>query len=282
MQYLNFNGKLIPAGTAIIDADNRGLRFGDGLFETIKYKNGELQLIDLHLDRLWQGLAALMFDIPRLFTKEYLTREIAKLIHKNRLTHARIRLLIIRGKGGLFDPENLHPVFVIQSWPLDDDFGKLNSNGLELCFYGDAIKSCDSFSHLKHNNFLPYLMGALFAKSNHCNDAIILNEHRRIADTTIANIFSIHEGAIYTPPLAEGCIAGTMRQFLLDHLPKKGFKIVETPLTKEFLLEADEVFLTNAMSPVKWVRAIGEKEFSRDTILDIHRSLSQTFPAIFC
>ncbi|MBL0147082.1 MAG: hypothetical protein IPP48_16575 [Chitinophagaceae bacterium] len=67
MQYFNYNGKFYKEGTPIAEPGNRGLRYGDGLFETIKMVNGELILGKEHFNRLWHGLSLLQFKIPQLF-----------------------------------------------------------------------------------------------------------------------------------------------------------------------------------------------------------------------
>jgi branched-chain amino acid aminotransferase len=69
----------------------------------------------------------------------------------------------------------------------------LNENGLQCILFKDALKSVDAYSNLKHNNYLPYLMGALQAKKMKCNDAIIFNANLNICDSTIANVFLIKE-----------------------------------------------------------------------------------------
>lgn len=282
MDHINFNGKLSPANRAVINADNRGLRFGDGLFETIRYKNNSFQLAELHLNRLWAGMTAMQFELPELFTQEMLLSELLKLVQKNNHTYARVRLTVIRGNGGLYDAINMRPNFIIQSWQLDNDHGQLNNNGLQICFYKEAVKSCDVFSNLKHNNFLPYMMGALAAKKNKCNDALIFNQHGRICDSTIANVFIIKNDIIKTPPLTEGCVAGTMRHFLLEQLPKAGFEIQECPLSQEDIMAADEIFLCNAMTAIKWVAAIGDTTYENGQIKMIYEKIHQIFPDIFC
>ncbi len=102
-------------------------------------------------------------------------------------------------------------------------------------------KSCDSLANLKSNNYLPYLMAALYAKKIRVNDCILLNNFDRICDTTIANIFIMKEGIIYTPPLSEGCVAGVMRKFVINKLGSR-FKILEKQISIEDLKKADEVF----------------------------------------
>ncbi|MBC7937823.1 MAG: aminotransferase class IV family protein [Rhizobacter sp.] len=282
MSYINFNGKLITADTAIAEAGNRGLRYGDGLFETIKFKHNQFQLLEPHLERLWKGLHLMKFDLPKLFTPDLIKNELLKLVQKNKQTHARVRLTIIRGNGGLYDATDLTPRFIIESWPLAADFGQLNSNGLQLGIYRHALKPCDDFCNLKHNNFLPYLMGALFAKEKKYNDAIILNQHSRICDTTIANIFIIKNGQVKTPALPEGCIAGTMRRFLLQQLPAMNISVTETAITATELLSCDEIFVTNAISPIKWVASVDDHTLSNEHTLKIYNQLCKTLPDIFC
>ena len=282
MSYFNYNGKIFAAGTPIISADSRALRYGDGIFETIKYKNNSLILADEHFNRLWKGMHLLKFDIPKLFTPEKISEEIQKTISKNKLTSARVRLGIFRGDGGLYDAKNNVPDFIIQTWPLAEGNGSLNTNGLELCIYKDALKSCDAFCNIKHNNYLPYLMGALYAKENRCNDAIILNTHKRICDSTIANIFIIKDEIIYTPSLKEGCVAGVIRKFLIQNSPQLNLEIKETDIDEEMLLSADEIFLTNSIYNLRWVSAIENKTYVNKYILKISSLLEKTNSEIFC
>lgn len=282
MVYFNYNGKLLLEDTPVAGPDNRGLRYGDGLFETIKYKNGELILLDEHLARLWKGMQLLQFQPSKLFTPDLLEKEIAQLLKKNNHSTARVRLSVIRGNGGLFDAKNHKPNYIIQSWLLEENNGCLNENGLQLCIYTDSKKSIDIFSNLKHNNYLPYFMGALFAKKELCNDVIILNHLNQVCDTCIANIFLIKNSILYTPSLEEGCVAGTMRNYIVQQLSRSGYDIVETSITIETLMEADEVFLTNSMYNLRWVAGIADKKYSNSLTQKIYQQLCQTNSLVFC
>ncbi|MEO6671745.1 MAG: aminotransferase class IV [Ferruginibacter sp.] len=282
MIYFNFNGKTLQEGTPITGPDNRGLRYGDGLFETIKYKNGSFILPDEHFSRLWKGMQLLQFEPSKIFTAEMLQAETLQLLKKNNHPSARVRISVIRGNGGLHDAENLAPNYIIQSWPLAETNASLNENGLQLCIYTGAKKSIDSFSNLKHNNFLPYLMGALYAKREQCNDAVILNTFGRIADTSIANIFLINKGVVYTPSLKEGCVAGVMRKFIIQQLLIGGYEVKETEITILDLKDADELFLTNSIYNFRWVAGLDGKKYSNPFTRKIFKNLCQTNPAIFC
>ena len=281
MAHFNFNGKLYVADTPVIGADSRGLRYGDGLFETFKCVNGELILFDEHLARLWNGLNLLQFAIPKFFTPDKLQREISSLLAKNNHRNARIRLSVVRGDGGLYDYKDSMQ-YIIQSWPLSENVAALNDNGLQLGIYREAKKPIDAFSNCKHNNFLPYFMAALYARQMKLNDALVINHHGRICDTTIANVFYIKQEQLFTPPLSEGCIAGVMRKTIIQTLLLNNLPVNEEPLTEDLLREADEVFITNSISKMRWVKSIENKSYTRHRTTEIHRVLSETIPALFC
>ena len=277
MEYFIFNGKLLKSESAIISANSRGLRFGDGLFETIKSINGQLEFVDEHFARLWKGMQVLQFTIPKQFTPDYLEQEIQTLLKKNNHDKmGRVRLTVFRGDGGLYDAVDHKPNYLIQSWALPDETGSWNSNGLVVGIYTDVKKSCDILSNLKHNNFLPYAMGALFAKKEKWNDAVLLNTEGRLCDTSIANIFLIKNEVIYTPALSEGCIAGVMRRNLIEKLTAAGYKLVEGKLSVEELLDADEVFLTNSIYNMRWVQSIEDKKYSNMQTQKIYAAFFST------
>ena len=277
MEYFICNSKLCKYELAILSANNRGLRFGDGLFETMKSLNGQLQFADEHFARLWKGLQILQFNIPKHFTPEILEEEIRELLKKNdHRKIARIRITVFRGDGGLYDAINHTPNYLIQTWQLPDEADNWNSNGLVLGIYTEVKKSCDILSNLKHNNFLPYVMAALHAKKQKWNDAIILNTAGRLCDTTIANIFLIKDEVIYTPALAEGCIAGVMRKNIINRLVVANYKVSEVLLTVDDLLAADEVFLTNSIYNIRWVQGIGDKKYVNTQTQKIYASVFST------
>lgn len=277
MEYFIFNGKLLKAESGIIGPDSRGLRFGDGLFETIKSINGQLEFIDEHFARLWKGMQVLQFAIPKQFTPDILEQEIQSLLKKNgHGKMARVRLTVFRGNGGLYDTTDHKPNYLLQSWALPDETGNWNSNGLVLGVYSDIKKSCDILSNLKHNNFLPYALAALQAKKEKWNDAVLLNTGGRLCDTSIANIFLIKDEVIYTPALAEGCIAGVMRRNLVEKLTAGGYKLVEDKLSVDELLYADEVFLTNSIYNMRWVQSVGDKKYSNAQTQKIYAAFFST------
>ena len=263
--YVNFNGSLIRSDKPVVTADNRGLRYGDGFFETIKVMNNKIALAGYHFERLFASIKLLQFDQPVFFTEEQISDQVLELCKKNNHQQsARVRLMVFRGEGGLYDPKNHFPNYIIQSWALENNKNQLNVNGLVTAVFPDGRKACDSFSNLKSNNFLLYAMAALYAKKNQLNDCMVLNTHERICETTIANIFCIKDMIISTPPLAEGCVAGVMRRYLLNALPDAGYMVIEKPLSVEDVQDADEVFLSNAIRGIHWVQRFGDIQYRNE------------------
>ncbi len=277
MSHFIFNGKLYEQSAPVIGAANRGLRYGDGLFETMKMLDGNIIHQADHFQRLWEGMDALQFEKPSLFTKGNLITAIKKLAVKNgHEKAARIRLNVFRGDGGLYDAVNNTPNYIIETCELPPSSGLWNSNGLVAGIYEDVKKSCDKISNIKHNNYLPYVMAALKAKKEKWNDAIILNQFERIADSTIANIFLIKNETVITPALTEGCVAGVMRKSLVSHLNLDNFKCEEAAVTVEDILNADEVFFTNSIYNIRWVQRIGDAIYDNAFTQKIYAAFKPT------
>ncbi|MEO8404522.1 MAG: aminotransferase class IV [Chitinophagaceae bacterium] len=270
MNYTCVNGKMVPANQPILFADNRGYRYGDGLFETMKVLNKKICSVSYHFERFFSGLKLLQFEVPAHLDEAKLTERILVLCEKNQCDQlARVRLSVSRGNGGLYEKPGFH--YIIECWPANESVNQLNANGLVIGIYSDARKSSDAFSHLKSANFLPYVMAAQYARQHKLNDCLVFNHHDRIADATIANLFLIKNNILITPPLSEGGVGGVMRKQLLEKCP-----VEEKPVTPTDVLDADEVFLTNAMNGIRWVKQCGDKLYGNTATMKIYNEFVKT------
>ena len=264
MKYVCLNGEIVNGESPLLFVTNRSYRYGDGLFETIKVTDGNISLEEYHFNRLFESLATMCYKIPPFFTRDMMGEQILLLCEKNKCTSlARLRLSVFRGNGGLI--ESLDDMqYVIECWPLNSSFNKMNENGLRIDIYPDARKNSDRFSCIKSANFLSYVMAAKHAKENELDDAIVLNVYDRIADTSVANIFVVKDNKLKTPPLNEGCVNGVMRKFLIENFYKNELNLTveETPLSIDDLLSAEEIFLTNAISGIKWVKQFRNQTYT--------------------
>lgn len=265
MEFIIVNGNVIEKNNAGLSPDDHSYRYGDGLFETMKIANGNILLEEYHFERLFSGLELLKFKIPLHFSKQKISDEVKKLCKKNNCQElARVRLSVSRGRGGLYDCDN-KVSYLIESGPLEQNNNVLNENGLVIDIFPDARKSLDKFSNLKSANYLPYIMAAIWTRENKLNDALILNQHNQVCDSTIANVFWVESGNIFTPPLSAGCVAGVMRKRILD----LGQNIKEKNLTENDLLNADEVFLTNTINGMCWVKQFRDKTYENRIAVEI-------------
>lgn len=269
LKYINLNGKLTEAAVAVVPYDNRAFRYGYGLFETLLVKDSTIQLAAYHWERLLAGAAALYLGMPKLMTAEWLSSEVLRTVTKNGLNQlCRVRLELYAGRGGIMDEQGPKPGYVIECFPLEEHITKLNETGLELGIAEGITKTEDRLANYKTVNALVYAIAAQQAKANKWNDALVLNAKGNIIESTIANIFWIKDGEIYTTPLSDGCVAGVMRRYIMSKTA-----VTEQQLTIEVLKNADEVFLTNAIRGIKWVNSIGEKTYTNSHIRRLYSQL---------
>lgn len=261
-QLLFLDNQFHRAGQPLISVDNRSFRYGDGLFETLRCKTENIQLADFHFDRLFSGMQLLGFEPPSFFTRNYLAEKVQQLLHRNGHSQlARVRLTVFRGDGGPFDAVSGYPHLLIQSWALSAGTKKINENGLVLGIHQLTKKPIDQLANCKTNNYLSPLMAARAAKKNHWNDAVILNTADRVCETTIANIFLFNNDLLITPALTEAPVAGTMRRHILQQARHLQIPIEERAVTVAELLEAEEVFICNAIQGIRWVASLENKNF---------------------
>jgi branched-chain amino acid aminotransferase len=243
-----FNGGFFDADAPVITAQNRSFKWGDGLFETMKVVNGKLLLESLHFERMFISLQLLQMELSPNFTQEKLVQNIIALCTKNSCTNcARIRLHIFRN-------EDNSTGYLIEAFPLDEIINEWQAEGQVLVLYPYARKSIDAFANIKSANFLPYVLTQKFAIENGADDGIILNSQQFVCDSSKANIFFVKDDEIFTPALHQGCINGVMRRVVIEQVKELGFRLHQGEVKEEQLHEADEMFLTNAIQIIRWVK----------------------------
>jgi branched-chain amino acid aminotransferase len=190
-----------------------------------------------------------------------LTDEIKKLCENNHASAgARVRLNIFREDGTALLPVTNAPFFLIES----SDYPEENLTPLRLTIYKGETKSTGVLSNLKTNNYLLNTLAIQFAKDNGFDDAIILNSRGNICEASSSNLFMVQKGVLFTPALTQGCVAGTKRRELLEILPSLGFQVEETIITRDMIFEMEEIFLTNAIRPIRPVICIDNTYYARE------------------
>jgi len=276
--FLFYNDQWLDTQQPLITAANRGFRYGDGLFETMYVVNGAIRLHRYHFERLFAGMRLLQLRLPEKYDTAYLCDCIAALCEKNHHPAARVRLTVFRGDGTLFDAGDGPAQCIIESHPLPVAKSSelaAHSSPLITGIFTQARKSADAFSHIKSNNYLASAMAALHARQQGWDDAFLLNTEGRVCESAIANVFIVRSGHLYTPPLDEGCVAGVMRRFMLEHLAAAGYPVAETPLSIGDLYAADEVFLTNALHLLRSVSHCDKEQYHTHVGAGIFQALEK-------
>jgi branched-chain amino acid aminotransferase len=258
MSIINLNGTLNKQDDLGIGSGNAGFRYGYGLFETILVQDGVVQLGRYHWERLYTSMQAIGLQLPPYVTPARLEQQVVATMAANNLAAlCRVRLQVYAGDGGYFEPSTQKANYVITCFPLQQEITGINDNGLVLGIADGLAKAPDTLSSMKTSSALLYALAAQQAKSNKWNDALVRNTHGNIIETSICNVFWIKDNTVFTPPLAEGCIAGVMRRYLLERVSG----VQQVPLTEQLLLSADEVLVCNAVRRIKWVRQIADTNY---------------------
>lgn len=242
--------------------NNRGFLYADGFFESMRLINNEIPLFDLHFGRINDGLAAYQISMPSSLEKDALLDSLKELATQSGLTKsARIRLTIYRGGGGKFSPKSNIAEWFASIEHISSDGFELNSKGVAIGLFTDLTKTPDKFSNYKNLNSTISIQAALYASKKGLDDALILNNEHQIIEATGSNIFLVSNGNLYTPNLTSGPVGGVMRASIFNLAIELGIKVFECTLTPQELLKADEVFLTNAVSGIRWVASYRTKRY---------------------
>lgn len=259
--FFSLNGQLYPQDTNVFGTQNRALRYGDGLFETMRMLDGKVMFFKYHMDRLFKGMQTLKIDYHRAFDAEFIASEIVALARANKIyKNARIRFSVFREDGGWYTPEKNTFNYLIEIQALNEDT-YIVERGLIADVYKEVRKDFSALSHLKTSNSLPYVLAGVYRKENNLDECILLNSQNNIVESISSNVFLIKENKAYTPAVTDGCIDGVMRKVVIDLLKELDITVVETSLPANLLEHADEIFLTNSIKGIQSVVGIGLKRY---------------------
>jgi len=263
---ININGNF-SNNSQVITPENRGYSYGDALFETIKFSHGKLLFLEDHYFRLMASMRIMRMEIPMFFTMEFFEAEILKTIEKNNLTNtsARVKIQVHRNSGGLYLPTNKEVTFIISAKALDTDFYLLSEESYEVDLFKDFYVAPGLLSSLKTNNKAINVIGSIFAKENDLDNCLLLNTSKSVVEALNGTIFLVKGSVIKTPPLADGCLKGIMRQQIINVIELlPDFTLEETSISPFELQKADELFITNVIQGIQPITKYRKKTFATE------------------
>ncbi|SHJ70917.1 aminotransferase class IV [Pseudozobellia thermophila] len=269
---INYNGNLLAENTPFLDHRNRGLRYGDGLFEAMRALNGKLIFWEDHYLRLMASMRILRMEIPMNFTMEFLEERIMETVEANGLDRApaRVRLTVYRNDGGRYLPESNDISYIIEADPLAEPFYVLDGTPYEVDLYKDFYVNKDMLSNLKTNNKVLNVVGSIFAEENGLQNCLLLNGDKQVVEALNGNIFVVKDGHIKTPPLEHGCLDGILRKKLIAILKKlEEYSFEEGAVSPFELQKADELFITNSVVGIRPVSKYRKKQYHTTVAQDL-------------
>lgn len=274
MVVVNFNGDILDPSDVSIPIENRAFKYGDAVFETVKFSNGNFNFWEDHYFRLMTGMRIIRMDIPMTFSPEYLEDQMRETIAANHTEYNanRVRLTVFRNDGGHYAPQTNAVSFIITTEKIPHQDYVLNQQGLVLDLYKDNYKPTGLLAGIKSANALLYVMAAVHKQENGFDECLLINSNKEVAEAISANVFLVKDDYVQTPPVETGCLKGVMRKNIIKILKENGYQVKEESFSPFELQRANEVFLTNAVHGVQWVERYRKKQFAKNqttTIIEL-------------
>lgn len=274
---ININGELVVENNAHLNVNNRGLAYGDSVFETIRVVNSKIMFWEDHYFRLMASMRIMRMEIPANFSPEFLETEILNLVTENQLdsSSARIRFTVYRKTGGFYKPQTLDVDYIIQALPLENPFYLLNEQGYEIELFKDHYITSGLLSTIKSNNRAVNVLGSIFASENEYQNCLLINEKKMVVEALNGNIFLVKDEVIKTPPITEGALNGIVRKQLISIIKTLGtYQIEEAPISPFELQKADELFITNVIVGIQPVTRYRKKDYKNETAKELLAKLN--------
>ena len=236
--WYNLNGNILQKVS--FTHNNRSFKYGDGFFETMRIFNGKVFNRIAHENRLSKTLNYLKLILEKPISE--LFNEVEDLLCINDISEGGFaRLMLYRDGKGTYNPSINTASYFIECTKCTSNQFELKDKSIETVFFVEHKKPISKLSNIKSNNALLYILASIYAKEQNADDAILLNKNDNIIESTNANLFLVNKGDLYTPPLADGPLDGTLRSLIIQC-----FSVKERSLSIDDYNNAEEVFLTNA------------------------------------
>jgi branched-chain amino acid aminotransferase len=219
------------------------------------------------MDRLFKGLVFLQYDFSKPELTDKIYKSIISLLDANKFfAGSRVRLSVFRKGEGLYTPETNEPEFIIEAYELESNYFTLNKKGLKIDVFRDVKLSQSPVSMFKSLNLYPYILAGIYKQKKQLDDCLLINNINNITEAISSNLFIVKDNLIISPSLEYGGIHGIMRDIIINIALAKKYIVVDDAEIKEIdIINANEIFLTNSVSGIRWVVAYKNKRFFNKT-----------------
>ena len=245
------SGTLFEKADAKISVFDHGLLYGDGVFEGLRSYAGRVFRLDAHVERLYDSARAIGLTIP--MERAAMAAAVRDTLEANSLRDAYIRLIVTRGSGSLgldprktTDPQVIIITDQIQLYPPE-----LYEHGLKIVTAATIRNHPAALNpRIKSLNYLNNILAKMEGINAGCLEALMLNAKGEVAECTGDNIFVVRKGVVLTPPIDAGILEGITRDAVIELARGAGIEVVERPMDRLDVYNADECFLTGTAAEV--------------------------------
>lgn len=243
-----------------IEADDRGLQYGDGVFETLAVKDGRIVLLDFHLQRLMLGCERLRIPPP---SPDVIRDELNSAARDRQ--RAVLKLIVTRGSGGrgYRPPLNVSPnrILSVHDWPAYPETWWEQGINARIC--ATVLGGNRQLAGLKHLNRIEQVLArAEWTDAEGIQEGLMTDAGGAVIEGTMSNVFVRRaEGKWVTPALEMCGVAGVMRRYILERAAAAGVVVDIGRLTISDLQEAAEIFVCNSVIGVWPVRQLDNRSY---------------------
>ena len=247
-----------------LPADDRGLAYGDGVFETVLVRQGSARFLDAHLARLSLGCTRLAIAAtPSMQLRAEIDAAVAMAPPL-----AVLKIIVTRGsaKRRGYAPQGDETARrLVSLWPTPERRTELD-DGVDLRVASIRLGENPALAGIKHLNRLENVLAAAESTRHGTFESLLLDASGTVVSGSMSNVFLVRAGGVATPSVDRSGVAGVMRGIVLRECAALGIAAVETRLTLDDLFSADEAFITNARIGVVPVRCVGEHSFDMNPL----------------
>jgi 4-amino-4-deoxychorismate lyase len=254
-----------------VAVSDRSFQYGDGCFTTMRCNAGAIRHWPLHIERMQACLDLLAIASPDWGQVEAWLKQVMLPDEVSGL-----KLHISRGSGGRgYSPAGANaPVVTVNAFAFPEHYQAWRKQGVTLGLCQQRLGLSPMLAGHKHNNRLEQVLLKAEADKLGVQDALVCDTRGYLVETTMANLFWVKGGVLYTPDLSQSGVAGVMRRLVIDQAQQTGLPLQCAGYQPSQLSDADELFMTNSLLGVAPVSAINEQTYP---VGPITRSLQETF-----
>ena len=238
----------------LISATDRGVAYGDGLFETVAVRDGAPELWREHLVRLAEGCGRLAIPCPEEIEAE--ARGLCDGVERGVL-----KIIVTRGVGGrgYRPPEHPAPTRLLSIHPWPDYPGEWWRDGVTVRLCDTPLGANPRLAGIKHLNRLEQVLARAEWSDPAIAEGLMRDGDGRVIEGVMSNLFVVRDGGLLTPTLDRCGVAGVVRGAVMKMAASLGITCVEGEVREETLNRADELFLTNSVIGIWPVARLGER-----------------------